>query len=256
MPNPLHDAWVHGPDADPDPEVAEVIALMTEYQLGLLSDIERAMVDRRLKTDRRFAEIAAPLLWAARAWQMHRYVQETAAEGRDDAVPPIRDERIPRTRRRENRIRKERRVMPSVSRWARVRRQVTVWRIAASVVGVGAMTYSANAAYGAILRSRLAPASVTFTNAPLSVVMRELRRRYHIEVEVCDASVMQDRVTLTLTDAPVEAVADEIAQQTLRVAYWPSPYALHFRPQPAPERGFWYNLRLVYRALTDAGCHP
>jgi ferric-dicitrate binding protein FerR (iron transport regulator) len=226
MTNPLRDEWLHGPDADPDPTVAEAVALITEYQLGLLSDLERAAVERRLITDQPFAEIVTPILMAAHVMRARKPARATPRE--HTLTPPKRH-------------------------W--IRQHVTVWRIAASLLGFVILTSMARTAYGAILRARLAPASVTFTNTPLSVVMAELRRRYHIDVEVCDRSATQDRVTMTLTDAPVDDVVEAIAQQTLRRAHWTNPYVLRFQPEPDIPRGWMYNLRVVARWYTTLGCH-
>lgn len=239
MTHPLQQEWRDGPNAHPDPEVAEVVALITEYQLGLLSDTERAMVRHRLRTDRIFAERAAPMLFMARAMYERRLERERSRAESPESSARV----IPITRAR-----------PAKRGW--IHQHVTMSRIAASLLFMAVMTYSARAAYGAILRSRLPPASVTFTKAPLSVVMAELRRRYHIEVDACDVGYNQDVVTLTLKDTPAEPAADEIARQTMRyVQWWHSPYHLRFRPQPDVTRGWRYNLRLVARSFTSLGCH-
>jgi hypothetical protein len=135
------------------------------------------------------------------------------------------------------------------------------WRLAASVlVAVAICTVCAVSAYGAVLRSRIPPVSVTFTDAPLSVVMAELRRRYHIEVKACDTGYNQDRITMTVADVPIDSVTNIIDQQTLRWAHWKvpytgGPYTLLLQPQPDLERGWWYNLHLFARSLTYLGCH-
>ncbi|HXC25135.1 MAG TPA: hypothetical protein VNU46_04405 [Gemmatimonadaceae bacterium] len=235
MSNPLRDEWLHGPDADPDPVVAEAIALITEYQLGMLSDIERAIVERRLDTDPHFAEIATPILFAARVMR----------QSRPDSQPVRKP--VPKA-------------LPQKRGW--VRQYPTVWRIAAALLGAAVITQGATVAYASILRSRIPPLSVTFTNAPLPVVMAELRRRYHIDVQMCDVSRTQDRVTITLKDAPVQEVADSIGMQTKRGAHWyvpfghwNDPYMLLFQPWPDLSQGWEHVLIQLARSYTTYGCH-
>lgn len=237
MPNPYRDEWIHGPDADPDPEVAEAIALVTEYQLGMMSESESAAFEHRLETDARFAEIVEPVLFTARAMRKERPAE---ASGK---VVPLHPKR-PWLRR-------------SIESYA------TPWRIAAALFAVLVLDQGASVAYGAIVRSRIHPASVTFVKAPLPVVMAELRRRYHVDVQMCDEGVTDDRVTLTIQDAPIGDVADSIQVQTKRLAHWYTPFwhwtrpqILLFQPLPNFSKGFWYVFaHQLLRSYTTDGCH-
>jgi hypothetical protein len=247
--------WRHGPDADPDPVVAQAIALITECQLGTLSDAEQHEMQHRLTTDLEFASTAAPLLVAIQA------LRDNAEMERRSVGEPARVAKVIAQIEAERETHRE--LHPSRPRhrthgWLRVRHPM--WQLAASLLIAFTIALCAVNAYGAVLRSRIHPVSVTFTNAPLSVVMAELRRRYHIGVEVCDVGFNQDRVTMTVTDAPIESVANIIGQQTLRWAHWKAsytggPYTLLLQPQPDMDRGWWYNLRLVARSFTYLGCH-
>ena len=267
---------------DPDdPQVMEAIALVTAYQLDTLSAAERQHVEQRLRDDQAFREIVEPILVCGDLMR--------AAGGRQQAMlagqAQVLAERVIRmTARQPGQLGQHDGVedgsrsidLPSVSGTSRLtseRRRKSArkagilrrtWRrvdTTKTYVLVGSLSAViwAYDLYAAEVRLRTPPASVTFQNAPLSVVMAEISRRYHVDVTACDVGFNRDRVTLTLKDVPLDTVLWQVSDQTVRWAHWVGPHTVRLTPQPDIPRGLWYNLKLYLRGFVTGylgrGCH-
>jgi hypothetical protein len=109
--------------------------------------------------------------------------------------------------------------------------------------------------YAELRAQEIVPVTITFTNAPLSTVIADLRRRYDIDIQACDPGYRRDSVSITLNHAPIETVVNQIAQQTLRWAHWHGIRTVRLTPLPDIDRGWRYNTLLFLRGFSSsAGC--
>lgn len=128
----------------------------------------------------------------------------------------------------------------------------SIWGTAlAGAVGFLAVAYNAGAA------ARTLPTTVTFTNAPLSVVVSELRRRYDVDIRACHVTPGRDRVTITVRDTPLDDLLHQIGRQTELWVHWRFVnVGVRLQPRIEGARGFWYNARMFVLSYTDVGCSP
>jgi hypothetical protein len=121
-------------------------------------------------------------------------------------------------------------------------------------VGTSVLAYDV---YAASVRAH--PATVTYVNAPLSDVIAELRRRSGLDIRLCNVAPDRDRVTLTLSDTPIDTILHHIGRQSkLLVHWWWFPHTVLLQPRIEidPDHGVAYNLKSYLLSFTTIGCHP
>jgi hypothetical protein len=232
---------------DDDSAGDAAIFRITQYQLGLLSPSQRLAVEYDLENDRLFRDAVQPVLIAQHAHRDHVLQRRMAYRPRSEARLAHIKAAIA-----ADVAQQQRRATPHLGRrlWTWIKHTVGI----ATLYGLGTWGFQL---YAAELRAQnIPPASVAFVNAPLSAVMADLRHRYNIDIEACDVGYNQDRVTLTLNNAPVDSVLKQVAAQTLRWAHWHGERTVRLTPYPNLDRGVWYNVQLFLRGYSvTLGCH-
>jgi hypothetical protein len=112
--------------------------------------------------------------------------------------------------------------------------------------------------YASAIRAR--QATVTYVNAPLWDVITELRHRSGLDIRLCNTPSTQDRITITLTDTPVDSILHRISRQSdnLYVHWWWFPKTVLLQPRPKidQEHGWRYNIKTFFINYTTIGCRP